>query len=105
MVTGWLPVAVSLTVGVVLGVIHFSGLWLTVRRLVMSRWPALVIFGSFGGRMAVSLSGFFLVARSDRAQLPVCLAAFLLTRLAVLRSLRPPAPGSLIGGDVYGTES
>ncbi len=89
MVSGWLPVAVSLTVGLVLGVFHFFGLWLTARRLATSRWPALLIFGSFGGRMALTLSGFFLVARSDRGQLPVCLAAFFLARLAVLRSLHP----------------
>ncbi len=87
--TDWLSLGVSLAAGLALGVLHFAGLWVTVRRMPTFRWPVLLTFGSFLARTAVTLSGFFLVARTDWRQLPVCVAVFLLARVAVLRQLRP----------------
>ena len=58
----WLPGALSVTVGVMLGLFFFAGLWWTVRRAVISPRPALWFFGSMLIRVAVTLVGFYWVS-------------------------------------------
>jgi F1F0 ATPase subunit 2 len=52
-------VAVSLAVGVALGLVHYGGLWWTTRRALAARQPALVLFGSFFARMVVVMAGVY----------------------------------------------
>jgi F1F0 ATPase subunit 2 len=69
--------------GFVLGLIFFGGLWWTVRRMLHSPWPGLWMLGSLLLRMAIVLSGFWLVAGHDWKRMLVCLAGFFIARLAL----------------------
>jgi F1F0 ATPase subunit 2 len=87
--------------GVLLGAIFFGGLWWTVIRGVSSQQPALWFFGSMLVRTAVTLTGFYFVAREHWERWLVCLMGFVLTRLVMKRLTRgpverekPPAPGT-----------
>jgi F1F0 ATPase subunit 2 len=86
-----------------LGLFYFGGLWLTVRRLPGSRTPELLILGSFVGRLAVTLAGFYLVMGGRWERLLACLAGFLITRTFLLYRLKPtlsaPLPCPLPQGE------
>lgn len=71
--------------GVSLGILHFGGLWLTVRYLPGTRQPWLCLTGSTLGRLSVSLVGFYLVMRSGWGHLLVCLGGFLAARFLLIQ--------------------
>ena len=79
--------------GVVLGLFYFAGLWFTLRRLPGHPHPALWVAGSFILRLAVSLSGFYVILGPDRSltRLGIALLAFLTVRVIMTRRLRPTA--------------
>ena len=84
-----------LLAGIGLGLFYFGGLWLTVQRLPESRFPALLMFGSFLVRMSLTLCGFFIVMHDSWKRLAVCAIGLLLTRMLVVRRLsveRPALP-------------
>ena len=78
-----LTLALAWTAGGVLGAIFFGGLWWTVREAVSSQRPALWFFSSALLRATVALSGFYFVADGRWQTLLVCLAGFVMARLAV----------------------
>ncbi|VVB72058.1 N-ATPase, AtpR subunit [uncultured archaeon] len=75
--------ALSSACGIGLAVFYFGGLWLTLQRLPDSKQPALLTLGSFLGRSAVCLLGFYLILGSGLQSLAFGLAAFVLTKLAL----------------------
>ena len=83
----WL--ALALVAGGALGAFYFGALWLTVRRMPTARRPALLAIGSFAGRTAVVVAGFYLVMGGDWRRAAVCLAGFLIVRTILVRRLRP----------------
>jgi F1F0 ATPase subunit 2 len=88
-----LPLLGALAVGVALGLMHFGGLWLTVRRLPGARHPRLLTLGSTLGRLGVSLLGFYGVAmHGGWGALLVCLGGFLGLRSLLLRASLHHAP-------------
>ena len=87
--TDWLILMLAALAGVVLGIFFFGGLWWTVRRTLSTRNPALLFGGSLILRLAVTISGFYLVADGDWQRAIACLAGFLLARWLVTRWTRP----------------
>jgi F1F0 ATPase subunit 2 len=85
-----LILAGSLLVGILLGTLFFGGLWWTIRMGPPSAWSGLVFSGSFLIRMAVAITGFYLVSHGEWRKLVACLAGFLLARIAVTRLTRIP---------------
>ncbi len=81
-------IIVSLVTGTVLGTLYFGGLWITVRRLAVTRQPALLTLVSFVVRAAVVLLGFYFVMGGRWERLVACLAGFLLARTLFIRRLR-----------------
>ena len=79
----------ALFLGMGLGVIYFGGLWLTVQRLLSSRWPALMTLGSYYARASIALVGFYLVMDGRLDRLLVSMAGFLLIRIFCVRMLSP----------------
>ena len=51
--------------GLALGVIFFGGLLWTVRRVVLSPWPALWVSASLVLRMSLALAGLYFVSDGD----------------------------------------
>jgi F1F0 ATPase subunit 2 len=88
----WAPIS-----GFMLGLLFYGGLWWTVRHAASFRRPALTVLGSALLRMAIVLGGFYAVAGADGWRLMLCLAGFLVARLAVTWATRlpaqPPTPG------------
>ena len=71
--------------GLFLGGLYFAGLWWTVRRCLSTPYPALWLLGSGILRMALALSGFYLVGGGDWQKLVACLAGFLVARRMMTR--------------------
>lgn len=74
----------ALLVGFALGVLFFGGLWFTVQRSVTSRKPALWFLASFVFRTSLLLTGFYYVAKESWQSLLICVAGFVIARLAVI---------------------
>ena len=75
--------------GVGLGLFYFGGLWLTVRQLPACPWPALLMVGSYVGRTAVVLTGFYFVMDGRGERILACLVGFIAARFLLVSRLRP----------------
>jgi F1F0 ATPase subunit 2 len=75
--------------GAVLGAIYFGGLLMTVSRVLLTGRPALWVLGSFVLRIAVALSGFYVVADGDWQRLLACLLGFVMARQLLTHLTRP----------------
>lgn len=87
----FLPPALVFAAGILLGAFYFGGLWWTVRRGVVSKYPMLWFAGSMLLRMIIVLVGFYTVGRGHWERLVICLVGFItarvfLTRLTLTRS-------------------
>jgi F1F0 ATPase subunit 2 len=69
--------------GIVLGILFFYGLWLTVRKALNSKMPALWFLGSFLVRTGIALGGFYFVSMGNWQRLLICLAGFITGRFIV----------------------
>ncbi len=83
----FITLALSLGWGVILGVFYFGGLWLTVQHLPHSQQPSLLTLGSFLGRSAVCLFGFYLAIGNGLEWLIFSLTGFILMKIALVRRL------------------
>jgi len=88
-----LILAGSMLAGILLGTFFFGGLWWTIRSGSPSQWSGLRFSASLLLRMAVAVTGFYLVSHSDWRRLVACLAGFLLARIAITRLIGLP-PGT-----------
>lgn len=75
--------------GLGIGLFYFGGLWLTMRQLSVTRRPVLLMIGSFLGRTALCLLGFYLVAAGQWERLLVSILGFLIMRFFLVRRLQP----------------
>jgi F1F0 ATPase subunit 2 len=82
---GPIPIILVLLAGFGLGVLFFAGLWLTVRALPRSRYPAALMLASFWGRTGLVIAGFTLAIGRRWQNALVCLLGFLIARLLLAR--------------------
>ena len=75
--------------GLALGILFFGGLWLTVRKTIASKMPALWILGSFVLRIGITLIGFYYVTQGNWKRLFVCLFGFIAARYIIIQLTRP----------------
>ncbi len=92
MMSPLLPPVLAWVAGLGLGLFYFGGLWLTIDRLPTLRRPAPVLIGSFVGRTAVALLGFYFVMGGRWERLLACLLGFVVARRMVIARLRPDRP-------------
>jgi F1F0 ATPase subunit 2 len=71
-------------VGLALGVLFFGGLWLTVKKALHSKRPALWYLGSLVVRTGITLLGFYYISSGDYLNMLICLLGFVLARFVVL---------------------
>lgn len=90
--TTWLMAPLA---GAALGALFFGGLWWTTRRAATFRHPGLSVLCSLLLRMAVTMTGFFLVTDGRWERGLLCLTGFLLARGVVMWQVRRPACGPL----------
>ena len=89
------PLALAFVAGSMLGVFFFGGLWWTIRSSPPSQWSGLLFSASLLLRMAVAITGFYLVSHGEWRKLVACLVGFLLARIAVTRLIRLPSATSV----------
>jgi F1F0 ATPase subunit 2 len=80
---------ICLVSGVFFGLFYFGGLWLTLKHMPDSKQPALLGVGSFLGRSAVCLLGFYLISGNGLGAMAFCLAGFISAKFALISRLRP----------------
>ena len=79
----------ALVAGAAVAVFYFGGLWLTVRRITVSRRPALLTLGSFIVRGAIAVTAMVWIARVHWQLVLAAMAGFVLVRMAATRKLGP----------------
>lgn len=87
--SNWLNLLPFVALGGLLGLIHFGGLWYTVKRLPQAKRPALWMGGSFILRSAIVVTGFYLVIQSGMPPVVAAVSGFVSVRLIFGRRLRP----------------
>jgi F1F0 ATPase subunit 2 len=80
--------------GAALGCFYFMGLWWTVKRLPSARKPVLLNTGSFLLRMAVALTGFYLILEGGWNMMTASLLGFIAVRVLLVRRLGPEGSDS-----------
>ncbi len=75
---------ISLASGIFFGLFYFGGLWLTLKHMSDSKQPALLSVGSFLGRSAVCLFGFYLISGNGLEAMAFCLAGFISLKFALI---------------------
>jgi F1F0 ATPase subunit 2 len=80
-----LHILLSFITGVALGAIFFIGLWLTVKKMVTSKAPGILMMISFFLRTGITLLGFYYVSFNNPELLIICLIGFILARIIVKR--------------------
>lgn len=79
----------AVVAGALLGSFFFGSLWLTVRQLPTTAWPVRLVIGSYFGRMAIALLGFYLIMQGDWHRAIAGLFGFILARIVFTRWLQP----------------
>lgn len=80
---------VALITGALLGIVFFGGLWLTVRKAIASKTPALWFLGSIILRIGIVLVGFYLIMQRGSWLIGLlCLLGFIAGRVIVVRLTR-----------------
>ncbi|WHF52909.1 ATP synthase subunit I [Chryseobacterium gotjawalense] len=70
--------------GGVLGIIFFGGLWITVKKSVSAKSPALLILSSLFVRISITMIGFYMIGNNNWQRLLMCLFGFVAARFLVL---------------------
>jgi len=71
--------------GIILGTLFFGGLWITVKKAVTSKIPALWIVGSFFLRIGLILIGFYYISLGNWQRLIMCVLGFIAARYIVVQ--------------------
>lgn len=79
--------------GTVLGLFYFGGLWLTLKTVLGKRRPGRWLAISVVARLAVVLSGFWIILRQGPTAFFLTLAGFFLVRIVLTRRLGPERKG------------
>jgi F1F0 ATPase subunit 2 len=84
----WL--VLTFVAGGALAAIHFTGLWLTVKRLPHAKHPATLTLLSHFGRLVITLAGFLAMAWGGHWPRVIAgLVGFVICRTALTRILGP----------------
>jgi F1F0 ATPase subunit 2 len=83
----WQWALASLLAGVAVGLFYFGGLWWTVRRLPVSRRPALLTLSSYLIRVTAAVGAIFVISQGRWERILILLAGFLTVRFLMVRRL------------------
>jgi len=75
----------SLAAGAMFGIFYFQGLWLTLKKLPNTHQPVLLIMGSFLGRTALCVLGFYLVITMVNLEgLMISIIGFIASKITIV---------------------
>lgn len=75
----------ALIAGLALGILFFGGLWITVKKAVAAKIPAIWFFLSLLVRLSITLIGFYYISQGSWQRLLIGVVGFILARIIVLR--------------------
>lgn len=75
--------------GFALGILYFGSLWLTVRQLPTTRYPIRLFVGSYLGRMAIALLGFYVIINGHWERALVGVLGLIVARTLLVRHFEP----------------
>lgn len=78
-----LNMTLAFIAGLALGTFFFGGLWVTVKKAVTAKIPAIWFFGSLIIRVSVVMLGFYCISPGGWQQLIVSLLGFIVARFVV----------------------
>jgi F1F0 ATPase subunit 2 len=84
--------------GTILGTIFFGGLWITVKKGISTKMPALLFAVSFALRTLITLGGFYYVSAGNFTKLVVCLMGFTVARFVIKQLTKTQVEKIQIGG-------
>ena len=73
----------AFTAGLALGALFFGGLWITVKKTIAAKMPAVWVISSFFLRVSIVLIGFYFVSQGSWQRLLICLVGFVAARFIV----------------------
>lgn len=80
--------------GMVLGLFHFGGLWLTLQNFSNARFYGLILATSFLLRSLVTLAGIFLIGNGEWMNMVACLVGvFIMRKIFILKTQCPLVSG------------
>jgi F1F0 ATPase subunit 2 len=79
--------------GMALGTVFFGGLWLTVKKTLSAKHPAVWYFGSLLVRVGITLAGFYYVASGSWVDMLICLLGFIISRFVILNATKKTEAG------------
>ena len=82
----------TVSLGGVLAVIFFGGLWLTVKHLPYVKHPALLMLGSLAIRTCLVMMGLYWLTNENMLRLLAAFLGFIAVRWLMLKKMRPAAP-------------
>ena len=88
----WITLVASLTMGLVMGLFYFGGLWLTLQSMDRYRHPARLTMGSLAFRLGVMLVSLYLISGGDPVRIGLWLFGFLLGRTLLVRWISSQKP-------------
>jgi F1F0 ATPase subunit 2 len=86
------PSLLALPLGFALGLVYFTGLWFTVRRLPSSRHPVLLIVGSGVLRLGLAVAVLAVLVQGHGERLLVALVGVLVARTLLIALWGPQEP-------------
>lgn len=89
---------ISFGAGLALGTIFYGGLYWTVKKGLTSHYAGWWFTTSLWLRLGIAAGGFYLVAQGDWRRMLICLAGFLIARVAVTMLTKDPDPNHRSGG-------
>jgi F1F0 ATPase subunit 2 len=84
---GTVSLIICFGAGAALGVVYFTGLWVTVKHLPDARRPFAALLGSFLARILLLMTGFTLLMNGRGEFISAALLGFLLAREILVRRL------------------
>lgn len=88
-VNDWGILLLTAILGALLGAFYFGSLWVTVRQLPTTQWPARLFIGSYLGRLAIAGLGFYSLASGSWQRAIAGLVGFLVARTALIERWGP----------------
>ena len=80
--------ALAFTTGLALGTLFFGGLWITIKKAVTAKIPAIWFFVSFVLRVSITVAGFYYIAAGSLQRLLVALCGFIIARFVITKAAR-----------------
>jgi len=90
---------IAFIVGVLIGILFFGGLYLTVKKLMTIKYPALFMMLSLIVRLVILAGGLYLIMDGGMKNILSAMAGIILVRLVMIAKLGKAVPNESTEGE------